>query len=50
MLLVASVIAVLWDLTGPKGTFLAGAAFALFACIGLVPIRRHFVSEDMRNN
>lgn len=49
MLLVASVIAgILWDLTGPKGTFLAGAAFAILACIGLVPIRRHFASQDMR--
>lgn len=51
MLLVASVIAgILWDLAGPKGTFLAGAAFALFACIGLLPIRRHFASQDMRNS
>ena len=48
MLLVASVIAgILWDLTGPKGTFLAGAAFAALACIGLVPIRGPFASRDM---
>lgn len=49
MLLVANMIAgILWDLTGPQGTFLAGAGFALLACIGLVPIRRHFASQDMR--
>ena len=51
MLLAASVIAgILWDLTGPKGTFLAGASFAVLACIGLVPIRTHFASQDMRKN
>ncbi len=40
-LLAASVIAgALWDVTGPKGTFLAGAAFAAFAVIGLTAPRR----------
>ena len=39
-LLIASVIAgLLWDLTGPQGTFLAGAAFALLTLIGLIPVR-----------
>jgi MFS family permease len=41
-LLVASVVAgALWDRLGPQATFLAGAAFALLALIGLLPIRRH---------
>jgi MFS family permease len=40
-LLLASVIAgALWDVTGPQGTFLAGAGFAVLTLIGLVPIRR----------
>jgi MFS family permease len=40
-LLLASVIAgALWDLAGPQGTFLAGAAFTILTLIGLVPIRR----------
>jgi MFS family permease len=39
-LLVASIIAgALWDVSGPKGTFLAGAAFAVIALCGLVAIR-----------
>lgn len=39
-LLVASVIAgVMWDVAGPQGTFLAGAAFALLTLIGLLPFR-----------
>jgi MFS family permease len=40
-LLVASVIAgVMWDVAGPQGTFLAGAAFALLTLVGLLPIRK----------
>ena len=40
MLLLASVLAgVLWDLTGPKGTFLAGAAFTLLTLVGLAAVR-----------
>ena len=39
-LLLASVIAGgLWDIAGPRGTFLAGAAFAVMTLIGLLPIR-----------
>ncbi|MGH6923143.1 MAG: MFS transporter [Propylenella sp.] len=39
-LLAASVIAgALWDLTGPAGTFTAGAAFAALAFLGLLAIR-----------
>jgi MFS family permease len=40
-LLAASIIAgALWDATGPRGTFLAGAAFAAFAFGGLLAIQR----------
>jgi MFS family permease len=40
-LLAASIIAgVLWDASGPQGTFLAGAAFTVFALVGLLSIRR----------
>ena len=40
-LLLASVIAgVLWDMVGSQGTFLVGAAFALFALIGLALLGR----------
>lgn len=39
-LLAASVIAgALWDITGPKGTFLAGAAFTLLTMAGLLAVR-----------
>jgi MFS family permease len=39
-LLVASVIAgELWDVVGPKGTFLAGAVFTVLTLAGLLPIR-----------
>src|SRR3984893_18418647 len=39
-LLVASVIAgVLWDVVGPQGTFLGGAAFTVLTLAGLVPVR-----------
>lgn len=41
-LLVASVIAGgLWDVVGPKGTFLAGAAFTTLAVMGLLTLRRN---------
>lgn len=41
-LLVASVIAGgLWDLVGPKGTFLAGALFTAFALAGLGALAHH---------
>src|SRR5437899_3418294 len=39
-MLAASVIAgALWDITGPQGTFLAGAGFALVALAGLLTVR-----------
>ncbi len=39
-LLVASLVAgALWDVTGPQGTFLAGAAFAVLTLAGLFVIR-----------
>jgi MFS family permease len=39
-LLLASVVAgLLWDRIGPQGTFLAGAAFAFVALLGLMAIR-----------
>jgi MFS family permease len=39
-LLLASVVAgLLWDQVGPQGTFLAGAAFAFVALVGLLAIR-----------
>jgi MFS family permease len=39
-LLVASVVAgALWDMTGPQGTFLAGAAFTVVTLAGLIVIR-----------
>jgi hypothetical protein len=39
-LLAASTIAGgLWDVVGPAGTFLAGAALAALALIGLVAVR-----------
>ncbi len=48
-LLVASVIAgALWDVAGPAGTFLAGAAFAGLALIGLLAIRGR-LAESRRN-
>jgi MFS family permease len=44
VLLPASVIAgALWDAAGPQATFLAGAAFAVVAAIGLVPMRARVV-------
>jgi MFS family permease len=42
-LLVASVIAgALWDMAGPRGTFLAGAAFTVLTLAGLIPMRGRF--------
>jgi len=39
-LLVASIVAgALWDMAGPQGTFLAGAAFAMLTLTGLFAIR-----------
>jgi MFS family permease len=44
VLLAASVIAGgLWDVAGPAGTFLAGAAFAALALVGLLLIRGRLV-------
>ncbi len=41
MILLASAIAgVLWDNVGPNGTFLAGAALAMLAFFGLIPLQR----------
>jgi MFS family permease len=49
-LLVASIIAgALWEAAGPKGTFLAGAVFALIALYGLVAIRRYVPESAMRS-
>lgn len=40
-LLTASIVAgALWDVVGPKGTFLAGAAFTALAVAGLLMVRR----------
>ena len=39
-LLVASIVAgALWDMTGPRGTFLAGAAFTMMTLVGLFNVR-----------
>jgi predicted MFS family arabinose efflux permease len=39
-LLAASVFAgALWDAVGPQATFLVGAAFAVLAVLGLLPVR-----------
>jgi len=46
-LLAASIIAgALWDVVGPKGTFLAGAAFTALAVAGLLTIRRGYLPAD----
>jgi len=48
-LLAASVVAgALWDVIGPNGTFLAGAAFTAFAVIGLLALRRNGHSRAKR--
>lgn len=45
-LLLASVIAgALWDLTGPQGTFLAGAGFAALTIIGLAAVRARLPTQ-----
>ena len=45
-MLAASVIAgSLWDITGPQGTFLAGAGFALVALAGLLTVRGKIASR-----
>lgn len=44
-LLCASILAgALWDWTGPQGTFLAGAGFALLTFVGLVAVRGRLAS------
>ena len=48
-LLLASVIAgALWDLAGPRGTFLAGAFFTVVTLVGLVPARRRLGTGAQR--
>lgn len=45
-LLLASVIAgALWDFTGPRGTFLAGAAFAALTIAGLATVRARLPAQ-----
>ena len=45
-MLAASIIAgSLWDITGPQGTFLAGAGFALVALAGLLLVHRKIGSK-----
>lgn len=45
-LLLASVVAGgLWQVFGSQATFLAGAAFALVAALGLIPLR-HWLAQD----
>ena len=45
-MLAASIIAgSLWDITGPQGTFLAGAGFALVALAGLLMVHRKIGSK-----
>ncbi|PWI49841.1 MFS transporter [Rhizobium phaseoli] len=45
-LLIASVIAgALWDLTGPQGTFLAGAGFAALTIMGLAAVRARLPAQ-----
>lgn len=44
VLLAASIVAGgLWDVAGPQGTFLTGAAFALLTVLGLLPVRGRLV-------
>src|SRR6266851_4245130 len=45
-LLLASMIAgALWDVVGPQGTFLAGAAFTVLTVAGLIPIRERLAAR-----
>jgi MFS family permease len=45
-MLAASIIAgSLWDITGPQGTFLAGAGFALVALAGLLMVRSRIAAK-----
>jgi MFS family permease len=47
-LLAASIVAgVLWDVIGPKGTFLAGAAFASLAVAGLLVVPRGMTEDEV---
>jgi MFS family permease len=46
-MLAASVIAGgLWDLAGPRGTFLAGAGFAIIALAGLLAVQSKITGKD----
>ena len=46
--LLASVIAgALWDITGPGGTFIGGAAFSLLALFGLLAVRDRLPCNGM---
>ena len=46
-MLAASVIAGgLWDIAGPRGTFLAGAGFAVIALAGLLAVRSKITGKD----
>lgn len=50
-LLAASVLAgALWDAIGPKGTFLAGAAFTALAIAGLLALRRNGLVGDVQSS
>jgi MFS family permease len=47
-MLAASVIAgALWDVTGPKGTFVAGACFGFLALVGLLAVRGQIRHVDI---
>jgi MFS family permease len=41
VLAVSIIAGALWDAVGPKGTFLAGAAFTVLALAGLLLIHHH---------
>jgi MFS family permease len=50
MMLLASVIAgALWDVVGPRGTFLAGGAFTVLTLLGLLPVRHRLDGRDIRS-
>lgn len=46
MLAASAIAGALWDLSGPRATFLAGAAFAAVALAGLGALRRVNLSRD----